>query len=191
MFEPHVAPPCPGCMLHSNSCPSKAAIKSPSRTSSDTPNVFVSNCRVYLSQIAKLIGLKLQTVFVSACKMYLIPSKAAIKSPSRTSSAAHQTLPYYNSFVPNRVFESFLSTQILVCVTSAGKHLVNTTADLRKQGNKGLKHILDSILVGCSFCFRGFDILWHIVIGSSFRTLEHDALMPSMAKYMLQKKWTG
>ena len=34
-------------------------------------NVFVSNCKIYMSHIEKLICLKFWNVFVSNCKMYL------------------------------------------------------------------------------------------------------------------------
>ena len=36
----------------------------------ELPNVFVQNCQMYSSQIAKCICLKLQNVFVSNCNMY-------------------------------------------------------------------------------------------------------------------------
>ena len=38
---------------------------------SDTAEIFASNCKKYLSQIAKSICLKLQKIFVSIAKMYL------------------------------------------------------------------------------------------------------------------------
>ena len=41
-------------------------------------NLFVLNCKIYLSQIARCICLKLQNAFVSNCKRYLTQSAKCI-----------------------------------------------------------------------------------------------------------------
>ena len=61
-------------------------------------NVFVSNCKMYLCQIAKCICLKLQNIFVSNCKMYLSQIAKCICLKLQNVHVSNRKMYLYNGW---------------------------------------------------------------------------------------------